>query len=128
MSSTYLSPFLNFYKHVHVIIASYQQMLALSVSEKLVYHFRILALHLSALLVGLLLQLTLYTSVCFMSCNRSDPGVILAGKLHSRTEIVANTGTHLEKNQAFEEQWNLFCHLHCYSTQGRETSITATAS
>ena len=33
---------------------------------------------LSALLAGLLLQHTLHTSVCFESCNRSDPSVLVA--------------------------------------------------
>ena len=52
---------------------------------------------LSALLPGLLLQHTLHASDCFASCNRSDPSVLVAGKLRSRTEILANTGTYLEK-------------------------------
>ena len=42
---------------------------------------------------------TLHASVCFASCNRSDPDVLVAGKLRSRTEILANTGAYLEKKQ-----------------------------
>ena len=52
---------------------------------------------LSNLLVGLLLQHTLHTSVCFVSCNHFDPSVLVAGKLCSWNEILANTSTHLEK-------------------------------
>ena len=86
-------------------------------SEKLVY----ISLPLfSALLTGLLLQHTLDASVRFASCNRSDPSVLVAGKSLSRTETLANTDTQLEKKTACEEQWNLFCHLHCYATQGRK--------
>ena len=54
---------------------------------------------LSTLLAGLLLQHTLHASVYFVSCNRSDPSVLVAGKSRSRTEIRANTGTHLEKKK-----------------------------
>ena len=43
---------------------------------------------LSALLAGLLLQHTLHTSICFASCNRSDPSVLVAGKSLSRAKIL----------------------------------------
>ena len=68
---------------------------------------------LSDLLVGLLLQYTLHASVCFASCNHSDPSVLVAGKLCSQNEKLANTSTHLEKkNPASEEEGDVFCHLH----------------
>ena len=99
-------------------MAVYWPISALLVFEKLVYCFRFLVL---ALLPGLLLQHTLHASVCFAGCKHSNPSVLVAGKWHSRTEILANTSTHLEKKQkqkkaASEKQWNLFCHLHCCYT------------
>ena len=41
----------------------------------------------------------IHASVSFVSCNRSDPSVLVAEKSRSRTEILANTGTHLKKNK-----------------------------
>ena len=36
-------------------------------------------------------------------------------------DILTNTNTHPGKKTASDEQWNLFCHLHCcYTTQGRK--------
>ena len=87
MSSTYLSPTLNFYKHVHnnnkLHIGSVG-VSAVSISFPLF----------SALLAGLLLQQMLHASIC----NCSDPSVLVAGKSRSQTEILANTGNHLEKH------------------------------
>ena len=40
------------------------------------------------MLAGLLLQHTLHASVCFASCNRSDPSVLMVGKSRSRTKIL----------------------------------------
>ena len=45
-----------------------------------------LFLLLSTLLPGLLLQHMLHASVCFTSCNRSDPSVLATGKWRIRTE------------------------------------------
>ena len=91
--------------------------LHISLSEKLVYCFLLL----SALLAGLLLQHMLHASVCFTSCNCSDPSVLVAEKSRSQTEILMNTGTHLKKkNAASEEHWNLLYCLHCYTIQGQK--------
>ena len=92
MSSTYLSPSLNFYKHMR--FGSYSGIPILScVSPDLgsvcVREVGIL-FPLSALLAGLLLQHTLHASVCFVSCNRPDPNVLVAGKSRSWTEILVN--------------------------------------
>ena len=67
------------------IIAAYWPILALSVSEKLVFRFRFLALCWLAYFSKL--QHTLHASVCFASCNRSDPSVLVAGKSRSRRRI-----------------------------------------
>ena len=78
---------------------------------------------LSALLPGLLLQHTLHASVCFAGCKHSNLSVLAAGKWHSWTEILVNTGTHLKQKKAlnFRRTMNLFCHLHCCcTTQGRK--------
>ena len=77
-------------KRVVTIMAAYWLILPLSVSEKLVYHFRFLA----ALLPWLASPHTLHGSVCFVDCKRSDPSVLVAGKWHNRTEILLNTGTY----------------------------------
>ena len=61
----------------------------------------ILFLLFSALLAGLLLQHTLHASFCFVSCNHSNPSVLVAGKSHSPAEILANTSTHHEKKTSF---------------------------
>ena len=36
----------------------------------------------------LLLQHTLHASVCFVSCNRSDPSVLVVGKSRSRAKVL----------------------------------------
>ena len=84
--SHYLSPYLNFYKHTPV--------------REVSVSFSVF----SALLDGLLLQHTLHASVCFASCNRSDLSVLVAGKSRSRTEILANTSTYLEKQQQQQQK------------------------
>ena len=85
---------------------------ALSVSEKLVYCFRFLA------------QQTLHASVCFASCNHPDPSVLVAGKSRSRTEILANTGTHLGKPSFWRAMELILPPSLLYYTRP-ETSITA---
>ena len=85
-----------------------------------------ISLHLfSALLAGLLLQHTLHASVYFVSCNRSDPSVLVAWKSHSRTEILAST--HLEKKSSFWRTMELILppSLLCSYYTKTETSITA---
>ena len=88
MSGTYFSPSLSFYKHVRSCVSA--DLGSVSVSE-----VGLLFLLLSALLVGLLFQHMLHPSFCFVSCNHSNPSVLVAGKTHSQTEILGNTGTHL---------------------------------
>ena len=73
-------------KCVVTIMAAYWPILALSVSKKLVYHFRFL----SALLCGLLLQHKLHASICFVGCKHSDPSVLAAGKWRSLDVDVSN--------------------------------------
>ena len=116
MSSSYRSPSLNFYKHVR---SNNNSCVLADLGCVGVREIGISFPLLSTLLPGLLLQHTLHASVYFVSCKHSDPSVLAAGKSRCWTEIVANTGTHL--NPASEEQWNLLCHLHCcYTTQGRK--------
>ena len=105
MSGTYLSPSFNFYKHVRSNNSNVEQrhshtQLRISQSrlcrcQRSWYSCPLL----SAMLAGLRLQHMLHTSVCFASCNRSDPSVLVARKSRSRTEILANTGTQMKKNQ-----------------------------
>ena len=91
MSSTYLSPSLNFYKHAH-------SNNKLHIDSVGVSEVSVSFLLFSALFAGLLLQQTLHTYVCFTSCNHSDPSVLVAGKSCSWTEILENTSAHLEKH------------------------------
>ena len=101
MSSTYLSPFLNFYKHAR---SNNNSCVSADLSSVGVREVGISFPLFSALLAGLLCWLAcfsntmLHTFVCFTSCNCSDPSVLVAGKSHSRTEILVNTGTHLKNS------------------------------
>ena len=95
MSSTYLSPPSIFTsKCVATIMEAYLPITALSVSEKLVYRFCFLAPYCLACFSN-----TFHGSVCFVGCKRSDPSVLVAGKWHSQTEILAKTGTHLDQKK-----------------------------
>ena len=80
---------------------------------------------LSALLAGLLLQHMLHASVCFASCNRSNPSVLVAGKSHSQTEILVNTSTHLKKRQPLKNNGIYCATFTVVILQRPETSITA---
>ena len=93
MSSTYLSPSLNCYKHAR--FGSYSGIPILScvspvLASVCVREVGILFPLLSALLAGLTPQHTLHASVCYASCNHPDPSVLVAGKSRSRTEILVN--------------------------------------
>ena len=93
MSSTYLSPSLNCYKHAR--FGSYSGIPILScvspvLASVCVREVGILFPLLSALLAGLTPQHTLHASVCFVSCNRPDPNVLVTGKSCSWTEILVN--------------------------------------
>ena len=84
-------------------------------SAKLVYRFRFLAL---------------YWLACFSNTRFTPPfasrvaaapipvslwlGSRVVGLKYWRIPVL------ILKNIAYEEQWNLFCHLHCYATQGRK--------
>jgi len=104
MSNTYFSLSLNLYKHAcsnniknATVLYPRSGNFALTLSSGILILSCILAdlgsvgvrevgisfLLLSALLAGLLLQHTLHTSVCFTSCNCSDPSVVVAGKSSS---------------------------------------------
>ena len=76
---------------------------------------------LSALLAGLLLQHTLHTSVCYVSCNRSDPSVLVAGKSRSRAKILVLV---LKKKKQLLKKNGLPHSLLLYYTRP-ETSITS---
>ena len=118
MGSTYLSPSLDFYKQA---CSNNNGSVLADLGSVGVWEVGISFPLFSALLPGLLLQHTLHASVCFAGCKRLDPSLLVAGKWHSWTEILVNTGTFLikKKKTAFEKQWNLFCHLYCcYTTQG----------
>ena len=83
---------------------------------------------------------TLHASVCFVSYNRSDPSVLVDGKSRSRTEILANTGTHLEKKQLLKNNGTYSAtftvviihkagHIHyrCFSWNSQLTFIGSTS-
>ena len=114
ISSTYLSPSLNFYKQAR---SNKNGSVLADLGSVSVWEVGISFPLLTALLPGLLLQHMFHASICFVGCKRSDPSVLAAGKWRSQPEILANTGTDLEK----KKQWILFCHLHCcYTTQGQK--------
>ena len=92
MSSTHLSPSLNFYKQACSNNNAWQ-CIGQSRQSVGVWEVGILfPLH-SALLPGLLLQHTLHTSVCFVGCERSDPSVLAAEKWRSYTEMLVFIGS-----------------------------------
>ena len=96
MSSIYLSPSLNFTsKRVVTIMAAYWPISALSVSEKLVYRFRFFALYCLACFSN-----TRFT-LPFASRVASAPILVSLrlGNGGSRAEILAYTGTRLEKKK-----------------------------
>ena len=103
MSGTYFSPSLNFYKHAR---SNNNGCISADLGSVGVSKVGLLFLLLSAMLVGLLLQHMLHPYFCFVSCNHSDPSVLVAGKTHSQTEILANTSTHFEKQK--QKQKNSF--------------------
>ena len=85
---------------------------------------------LSALLAGLLLQHTLHASVCFTSCNHSDPSVLAAGKSRSRAKILVlvlnKTNNNNNNNNSFWRKMELILppSLLLYYTRPK-TSITS---
>ena len=83
MSSTYLSPSLNFYKQAH---SNNNGSVLANLGSVGVWKFGISLLLLSALLPGSLLQHMLRAFICFVGCKRSDPSVLATGKWRSRTE------------------------------------------
>ena len=107
-------------KCVVTIMAAYWPISALLVSEKLVYRFRFLALCCLGCFSNTRFTLPFASRVA----SAPDLSIFTAGKWHSWPEILANTGTDLEKKQkknSFCKQWNLFCHLHCcFTTQGQK--------
>ena len=96
MSSTYLSPSLNFYKQAR---SNNNCSVLADLSSVGVWEVGTSFPLLSTLLPGWLLQYTLHASVCFAGCKHSNPSVLPAGKWRSQTEILMNTGTHLEKKK-----------------------------
>ena len=104
MSSTYLSPSLNFYKkRIVIIMVAYWLISALSVSEKFVYHLRFLALY------CLVCSNTRFT-LPFASWIASAPipvslrlGNGIVGLKYWRILVLT-----LEKKTASEKRWNLF--------------------
>ena len=119
MSGTYLSPSLSFYKHARSNNIKWLRIgrSRLSVSANLEYCFRFLVL----------CWLACFSNTCFMPRFASQVAttpIPVSLWLGSRV-VRLKYCTHLEKNKpASEEQWNLFCHLHCcYPTQGRKHSL-----
>ena len=64
---------------------------------------------LSAHFVALLLQHTLNASIVFANCNLSDPIVLVAGKSCSWTEVLQNTGSHIDQKQYLKHSRIYFC-------------------
>ena len=136
MRGTYLSPSLSFYKHTR---SNNNSCLSGNLGSAVVRDVGISFLLLSALLAGLLLQRTLH-SICFASCNHSDPSVLAAGKSHSQTEILANTSTHPEKTKQLLKNNGTYSatftvvilnkagkiHYHCFSWFSQLTFIGLT--
>ena len=58
---------------------------------------------LSALLAGLLLQHMLHTSVGFVSCNRFDPSVLVAGKSRSWAKVLVLVLKKKQKQQLLKK-------------------------
>lgn len=61
-----------------------------------------------------------FSNTRFTSCNHSNPSVLVAGKLHSQTKILANTGTHLEGKQLLKNIGTYSAIYTCYTSQGRK--------
>ena len=115
MSSTYLSPSINFYKHMR---SNNNGCISADLSSVGVREVGISFPLLSTLLAGLLLQHTLPLPL-FASQVATTPipvslclGSCIVGLKYRYSSW---------KEQYPEEQWSIFCHLHCcYPTQGRK--------
>ena len=116
MSSTYLSPSLNFYKHV---CSSNNSCISADLGSVDVRE------------VGIsfpLCWLACFPNTCFTSPFASRvPTAPIPVSLWLGSSVVGLKYWRIsvlilkKKNPASEEQWNLFCHLHCsYPTQGQK--------
>ena len=105
-------------KRVVTLIAAYWPISALSVSKKLLYRFRFLALchlacfsntHFTCLFASQVASTPILVSL------RLGNGVV--GLKYWRIPVLI-----LKRKPDSEKQWSLFCHLHCclYTTQGRK--------